>query len=49
MQLFAEIAESDVGAVRPGSKATFQVEAIGIRASRVLCRVFDYSLTSNKW
>ena len=29
MQLFAEIAESDVGAVRPGSKAAFQVEAIG--------------------
>ena len=32
MQLFAEIAESDVGAVRPGSKAAFQIEAIGNRS-----------------
>ena len=29
MQLLAEIAESDVAAVRPGSKAVFQIESVG--------------------
>ena len=29
MQLLAEIAESDVASVRPGSKAAFQIESIG--------------------
>jgi RND family efflux transporter MFP subunit len=29
MQLLAEIAEADVGGVRPGSRVTFQVESIG--------------------
>jgi RND family efflux transporter MFP subunit len=29
MQLLAEIAESDAGTVRPGSKAAFQIESIG--------------------
>ena len=29
MQLLAEIAESDVAGVRPGSKAAFQIESIG--------------------
>ena len=48
MPLLAEIAESDVESVRPGSKAAFRSSRLGIRASRVLWRAFDYSLFSNK-
>ena len=32
MQLLAEIAESDVGGVRSGSKASFQIESLGIQS-----------------
>jgi HlyD family secretion protein len=32
MHLLAEIAESDVAGVRPGSKATFQIESLGIQS-----------------